>query len=83
MIVSATFGAPAAGGERRRAQAKGLLAAVKIWLVGHLARRMERAAIMQLQAMSERELKDIGLTRSQIERVVKGEFDPWPLIGHY
>jgi uncharacterized protein YjiS (DUF1127 family) len=81
MIMSATFGAPAAVGER--AQAKGLVASVRIWCVAHLTRRMERVAMAQLQAMSDRELRDIGLTRSEIEQAVKGEFNHWPLIGHY
>jgi uncharacterized protein YjiS (DUF1127 family) len=83
MIMSATFGAPAAVGERRRAQAKCLVASVRLWWVAHLTRRMERVAMVQLQAMSDRELKGIGLTRSEIEQAVKGEFKHWPLIGHY
>ena len=82
--MSATFGAPAAVGERRRrAQAKGLVTTVRLWWVAHLARRMERVAMVKLQAMSDRELKDIGLTRFQLEQAVKDEFNHWPLIGHY
>ena len=75
--------APAAVGERPRAQASGLAATVKSWWIAYLTRRVEKVAIMQLHAMSERDLKDIGLTRSQIEQAVKGEFDHWPFIRHY
>ena len=74
--------APAAVGERPRAQASGLVATVKSWWIAYLTRRVERVAIMQLHAMSEWELKDIGLSRSQIERAVKGEFNHWPIIRH-
>jgi uncharacterized protein YjiS (DUF1127 family) len=41
--------------------------------MAYLTRRMERAAIMQLRALSDRVLLDIGLTRSQIEQAVQGE----------
>jgi uncharacterized protein YjiS (DUF1127 family) len=41
---------------------------VKSWWVGYLTWRIERLAIVQLEAMSDRELEDIGLTRSQIKR---------------
>ena len=81
--MSTTIGAPAAVGKRPRAQVKGLVATVKLWWIAYLTRRVERVAIMHLHAMSERELKDIGLTRSQIEQAVKGEFNHWPFIGHY
>ena len=80
--MSTTFGAPAAVGERLRTQANGLVTTVKLWWVAYLTRRMERVAIMQLHTMSERELRDIGLTRCQIEQAVKGEFSHWPFL-HY
>lgn len=35
--------------------------------------RQQRAAVAHLKSMSDRELKDIGLTRSQIECAVMGE----------
>jgi len=80
MIMSTTFGAPAAAGERLRTRANGLVTTVKLWWVAYLTRRMERVAIMQLHTMSERELRDIGLTRFQIEQAVRGEFSHWPFI---
>jgi uncharacterized protein YjiS (DUF1127 family) len=42
-------------------------------LVDHLHRR---AAIKMLRQMNERELRDIGLTRSQIEDAVSGLANP-------
>jgi len=47
--------------------------AVKGWWLARLAKRIERAAIDHLHAMSDRELKDIGIHRSQIEFVVRGD----------
>jgi uncharacterized protein YjiS (DUF1127 family) len=46
--------------------------------MSYLTRRIERAAMIQLHRMSDRELQDIGLTRSQIERAVRGELDHQP-----
>ena len=52
-----------------------------VW-IGHFVRRCwqaflrwqrEEAAITQLSAMSDRELRDIGLNRSEIGFAVKGE----------
>jgi uncharacterized protein YjiS (DUF1127 family) len=40
--------------------------------VAHLTRRIEQTAMAQLRSMSDRELKDIGLTRFQIEGAVTG-----------
>jgi uncharacterized protein YjiS (DUF1127 family) len=51
----------------------GLAATVKRSWVAHLRRRIEDAAIAQLHAMSDRELKDIGLTRSKIVCAARGE----------
>ena len=47
-------------------------AAVKHWWAAYIAWRVEQAAIVQLQSMSDRDLKDIGLTRSEIARAVRG-----------
>ena len=49
----------------------GLIDACKRMWAAYLAWRVERAAIGQLRAMSDRELKDIGLQRSQIEFAVR------------
>ena len=43
------------------------------WWGCYVRRRMQRAAASQLWSMSDHELKDIGLTRSQIMGAVTGE----------
>jgi uncharacterized protein YjiS (DUF1127 family) len=50
-----------------------LIARVQSWWMAYLDRRMQRSAIFQLEALSDRELRDIGLRRCEIEGAVKGE----------
>jgi len=70
--MSTTLRMPVAeGGAARSGSA--LLATLKAWWMAYLTRRIERVAIVQLEAMSDRELEDIGLTRSQLEWAVRGE----------
>jgi uncharacterized protein YjiS (DUF1127 family) len=73
LIMSTTFYIPVTN--RARSRGSGLIAIVKTWWLSYLSRRIERAAIIQLHGMSDRELQDIGLTRAQIEGAVRGEFD--------
>jgi uncharacterized protein YjiS (DUF1127 family) len=51
----------------------GLLATFERWWVAYLTSRLERAAIAELSMLSDRELKDIGLHRSQIPAAVRGD----------
>jgi len=44
---------------------------------------MERAAAFQLWSMGDRELKDIGLTRSQIMGAVTGEVPRDRIFSRY
>jgi uncharacterized protein YjiS (DUF1127 family) len=83
MVMSTKFGAPTSVRDRPQALGSSLVATMKIWWVACLARRVERAAIIQLRAMSDRQLQDIGLPRSQIERAVRGELNHLPLTHHY
>ena len=78
-----TFGTPAVAGGRSRPRRGTLIAAMKTWWTAYLARRNEREAILQLHAMSDRELRDIGLSRSEIEGAVRGQLDQRPFIRHY
>src|SRR5262245_6519435 len=56
-----------------RSRSRAFVATVKKWRMAYLDRRIERVGIAHLEAMSDRELEDIGLTRSQIESAVRGE----------
>ena len=51
----------------------GLLATAKRWWLAYIAWRIERAAVHRLWSMTDHELKDIGLIRSQILTAVRGE----------
>jgi uncharacterized protein YjiS (DUF1127 family) len=50
-----------------------LLARLQSWWVAYLGWRIQREAIRQLEALSDRELQDIGLRRCEIEGAVKCE----------
>jgi len=80
--MSTTFATPDTAG-RRALRGSRLIAIGKSLLTAYLTRRIQRAAIIQLHAMSDRELKDIGLTRSQIEWAVRGEPEQRPLDRHF
>ena len=46
------------------------------WANGLAAYWVRREAIKALRAMNDRELRDIGITRSHIEEAVNGRSDP-------
>ena len=71
--MSAVFTTPAKEEGRTHLRVNGLIATVKAWWMAYLTRRIERAATIQLRALSDRVLLDIGLTHSQIEDAVKGD----------
>jgi uncharacterized protein YjiS (DUF1127 family) len=50
-----------------------LMTTLKGWLVAYLTWRLEQAAITELLSLSDRTLKDIGLTRSGIPCAVMGD----------
>jgi uncharacterized protein YjiS (DUF1127 family) len=52
-----------------------LFASLQSWWVAYLGWRLEREATLQLEAMSDRDLHDIGLRRCEIEGAVKGELN--------
>ena len=60
-----------------------LIARVQSWWVAYLDRRMQRSAIFQLEALSDRELRDIGLRRCEIEGAVKGELNRARVFNRY
>jgi uncharacterized protein YjiS (DUF1127 family) len=51
----------------------GVVASVKCWWVAYRTWRIEQGAIDRLCSMSDRALKDIGLTRSGIPDALKDE----------
>jgi len=52
---------------------KDLGAALNRRCTSYLTWRIERAAITQLSSMSDHQLRDIGISRSEIESAVRGE----------
>jgi uncharacterized protein YjiS (DUF1127 family) len=74
MIMTTISRAPAAPqGMAGQSWASGLATTLERWWVAYLTWRLEQAAIAQLWSMSDRELKDIRITRSEITGAVKGE----------
>jgi uncharacterized protein YjiS (DUF1127 family) len=71
--MSTMFTAPTAAQGIAEQWIGGLAATLKRWWLSYITRRIEQAAIAQLCAMSDRELKDIGLTRCEITRAVRRE----------
>jgi uncharacterized protein YjiS (DUF1127 family) len=63
--------------QRQRASTRfssyGLFATLERWWVAYLTWQLERAASAHLSRLSDRELKDIGLHRSQIPAAVRGD----------
>lgn len=72
MIMSTISSAPAGAHVTRGQTWPAAIAAVKRWWAAYMAWRIEQAAIITLSAMSDRELKDIGLTRPEITNAVQG-----------
>jgi uncharacterized protein YjiS (DUF1127 family) len=58
-------------------------AALKGWWTAYVNWRLEQLAINRLHSMSDRELKDMGVSRGQIEYAVRGEAVPHPIVSRY
>jgi len=61
----------------------GLATIFKRWWDAYATSRLEQAAIAKLLSMSDRELKDIGLTRSEIFAAVSGGMSSDRTRGRY
>jgi uncharacterized protein YjiS (DUF1127 family) len=57
--------------QRATLSQRGWAGTVTHWLAAYMAWRIERRATALLRAMSDRELRDIGLTRGEIEAAVR------------
>jgi uncharacterized protein YjiS (DUF1127 family) len=74
MNMSAISSAPAAPQEMAgQSRVKDLGATLNRWYVDYLTWRIGRAAITQLWSMSDRQVRDIGISRSEIVSAVRGE----------
>lgn len=71
-MTSAPVAAPPVAGPSR---GEWVVGAFKAWWVALMRRRLANLAIHQLKAMSDRQLKDIGIVRSQIEVAVRGDLE--------
>jgi uncharacterized protein YjiS (DUF1127 family) len=58
-----------------------LIANLQSWWLAFLDWRIQREAIFQLEALSDRELKDIGLRRCEIESAVMSKLPPQQAFG--
>lgn len=58
--------------------------ALNRWWAAYIDWRLKQLAIAQLRGMSDRELRDIGISRSEIEVAVRGEGMPnWAFTRYY
>jgi uncharacterized protein YjiS (DUF1127 family) len=71
-------GYSAAGGLSQR-----IGGALKRWWLAYMDWRLQQLTIARLALMSDRELKDIGLCRSQIEFAVRGTAERHPFVDRY
>jgi uncharacterized protein YjiS (DUF1127 family) len=69
--VMRTLSSTAARLQSVATQPSQLIARLQSWWVAYLEWRIQREAMLQLQALSDRELHDIGVRRCEIEGVVK------------
>jgi uncharacterized protein YjiS (DUF1127 family) len=57
--------------------------AIKRGFVAYMNWRLQQLAISRLRTMSDRELKDIGVSRSQVEFAVTGKLERHPMFSRY
>jgi uncharacterized protein YjiS (DUF1127 family) len=74
-MMSTTYSAPAGRMAGRQFSALPIL---RQWCLAYMGWRAERAAIAHLQTMSDRDLRDIGLLRTQLAQVERGTLSGWP-----
>jgi uncharacterized protein YjiS (DUF1127 family) len=62
---------------------RGIGKVLRSWWLAYINWRLEQLAISRLQSMSDRELKDMGISRTAIEFAVKGDADRHPMFDRY
>jgi uncharacterized protein YjiS (DUF1127 family) len=60
--------------------AKRIGIALQRWWLAYMEWRLQRLAADQLHRMSDGQLKDLGLTRSQIELAARNQFGQHPIL---
>jgi uncharacterized protein YjiS (DUF1127 family) len=84
MIMSTMTRVPAAAPDIPGSSASRWLgSALKRWWLARMERRLESLAVRQLHAMSDRELRDIGIMRSQIGFVVRRDREGDRVLLHF
>src|SRR5262245_41583192 len=77
-VLGALQAAPGGGAAIIRALAKAVIAAAGKWWRAYALRRARNAAVREVHALDDRTLRDIGVSRSEIEWVVThGREAPW------
>jgi len=61
----------------------GIAATLKTWWSSYINWRLQQLAVSRLRSMSNRELKDIGVARAEIDFVVAGGVDRHPMFTRY
>jgi uncharacterized protein YjiS (DUF1127 family) len=83
MIMSTILSAILPNGSVSDTRRRTIGAVLKGWWMTYVNWRVEQLAISRLRSMSDRELKDIGVSRPQIEFAVRGEAAPNPTFSRY
>jgi uncharacterized protein YjiS (DUF1127 family) len=58
----------------------GLGRALRRWWLAYMEWRLQRLAVTLLHRMSDRQLRDLGLSRSQIEPAARGQAGGHPIL---
>jgi len=68
---------------REHALSSGAFGSIRRWWIAYLEWRLHQLAATQLHGMTDRELKDIGLTRSEIEAALRGDLQRDHIMVRY
>jgi uncharacterized protein YjiS (DUF1127 family) len=61
----------------------GIGTTLRTWWSAYINWRLQQLAVSRLRSMSNRELKDIGVARAEIDFVVAGGVDRHPMLTRY